>query len=146
MDLKYLAVDYHFVPTYNMKLLAGRNFSSAYATDSTNFLINETAASTLGFKTPQEAVNKELVYGGTRGRVIGVLQDFYFESLHQHIPSMILLVLPNNLNAISIKLSSADLSNSLAFVEKTWKKFLPETPFSYTFLNERFEKVPFPNV
>src|SRR5215218_5366352 len=57
MDLKYLAVDYHFVPTYNMKLLAGRNFSNNYATDSTSFLINETAARTLGWKTPQDAIN-----------------------------------------------------------------------------------------
>jgi len=141
IDLKYLAVDYHFVPTYNMKLLAGRNFSNAYATDSTSFLINETAARTLGWKTPQDAINRELVYGGTRGRVIGVLQDFYFESLHQHIPSMILLVIPNNFGNISIKLSGSDLPSSLAYVEKTWKKFLPETPYSYTFLDERFEKV-----
>jgi len=141
VDLKYLAVDYHFVPTYNMKLVAGRNFSNSYATDSTGFLLNETAVKTLGWKTPQDAVNKELIYGGTRGRVIGVLQDFYFESLHQHIPSMILLLIPNNFGSISIKLSGADLPASLAYVEKAWKKFLPETPFSYTFLDERFEKV-----
>lgn len=141
VDLKFLAVDYHFVPTYNMKLLSGRNFSNAYATDSSGFLLNETAVRTLGWKSPQDALNKELVYGRTRGRIIGVLQDFYFESLHQHIPSMILIANPNFFGNISIKLAGADLPASLAYVEKIWRQFLPETPFSYTFLDERFEQV-----
>jgi putative ABC transport system permease protein len=141
VDLKYLAVDYNFVPTYNMRVVAGRNYSNQYATDSSAYLLNETAIKMLGWKTPQEAVNKELVYGGNRGRVIGVIRDFHFESLREEIPSLVLLVNPNFYGNISIKLSPSNIPASLAFVERTWKKFLPETPFASGFLDERFERV-----
>ncbi|MDB5199417.1 MAG: macrolide export ATP-binding/permease MacB [Chitinophagaceae bacterium] len=141
IDLKFLAVDYNFIPAYNMKIIAGRNYSNSYATDSSGFIINETASGTLGFKTPSEAVEKPLVYAGNKGKIIGVAKDFNFESLHEKIPSLLLLVNRNLYNAISIKLSGGNISASIASIEKTWKKFLPETPFAYTFLDDRFAKV-----
>ncbi|HEX2606992.1 MAG TPA: ABC transporter permease [Flavisolibacter sp.] len=138
IDLKYLSVDYHFIPAFGMTMVAGRNFSPEFPTDSSSFLINETAVQLLGWKNASDAINKELVYGGAKGRVIGVVKDFHFESLHQKIAPILFSVFTGNLNGISIKLSSANMPGTLAFIENTWKNFLPETPYTYTFLDERF--------
>lgn len=141
LDVKYLSVDYNFIPTYGMKLVAGRNFSTAYATDSTNFVVNEATASAIGFKTPQDAIDKPIQYGGQKGKIIGIVQDFHFESMHQKIPSLIMAVFPNQYGRISVKLAGGNVSAPLAAVEKTWKKFLPEVPYDFNFIDEKFAKL-----
>src|SRR5215203_1503459 len=141
VDLKFVTVDYNFVPAYGMGIAAGRNFSNAYKTDSNSFVINEAATKVLGWRSAQEAINKDLVYGGQKGKLIGVVKDFHSESLHQRIPPLLFNVNANRYNRISIKLSGANIASSLGFVEKTWKKFLPETPYDYSFLDERFAQL-----
>jgi putative ABC transport system permease protein len=141
VDLKMVSVDYNFVPTYSIPVAAGRNFSRDYQEDSSGYVVNEAAVKILGWKNNQEAIGKELVYGGNKGRVIGVLRDFNFESLRQPIVPLILFANPNWLNGISIKLSGSNLPATLTFIEKTWKKYLPETPFDYSFVEDRFAKL-----
>lgn len=141
LDVKYLSVDYHFIPTYGFTLAAGRNFSPGFSTDSSGFVINAAAANAIGFKSPQDAIDKPIAYGGQKGRIIGVVQDFHFESLHQKIPSLIMAVLPNQYNRISIKLAGGNVAASLAAVERTWKKFLPEVPYDFSFIDEKFAKL-----
>jgi putative ABC transport system permease protein len=141
LDVKYLSVDYNFIPTYGLAFASGRNFSNAYATDSANFVINQSAASAIGFKSPQEAIDKPISYGGQKGKIIGVVNDFHFESLHQKIPALIMVVLPRQYGRISVKLAGGSVANALASVEKTWKKFLPEVPYDYNFIDEKFAKL-----
>ncbi|MGN6402258.1 MAG: ABC transporter permease [Flavisolibacter sp.] len=138
VDLKMVSVDYSFVPTYGIAMAAGRNFSTEYQTDSSGYIINETAVSVLGWKSPADAINKELIYGRNKGRIIGVVKDFHFESLHQKIVPLLLFTNPNFLNRISVKLSGASITASLAAVENTWKKYLPETPYDYNFIDTQF--------
>src|ERR1022692_2509230 len=66
-DIKYVAVDYDFIPTYNIPLLAGRNFSREYGTDTASFVLNESAIKALGWKTAQNAVGKDFKYGNQKG-------------------------------------------------------------------------------
>lgn len=141
-DLKNITVDYGFIPTFGMQMAAGRNFSEAFKTDRVNCIINEQAVKELGWKTPENAIGKNLTYGGIEGRVIGVVKNFHFESLHQKILPMI-FKLPNRdgLNRTSIKISGTNPQAAIAVVEATWHKYLPETPFDYTFLDERFGKL-----
>lgn len=142
--IKNISADYYFIPTYGIQMAAGRNFSKEYATDSTGYIINETAVSMLGWKSADKAVGQILQYGGVKGRIIGVMKDFHFESMHQQIIPMV-LYMPNANNGgfgnLSIKLAGDDVQAALSSVEKTWHTFLPETPFQYTFLNERFNKM-----
>lgn len=140
-DVKMVVVDYSFIPTFGIDMAAGRNFSTEYPTDSSGYILNETAAAILGWKDPSKAINQELVYGGQKGRIIGVTKDFHFESLHQKIVPLIMFSNPNFLNAISVKLSGTNIPASIATVEKVWKKYLPETPFDYSFLDTRFDKL-----
>ncbi|MDQ3278192.1 MAG: ABC transporter permease [Bacteroidota bacterium] len=141
LDVKYLSVDYNLLPTYGFQLSAGRNFSKAYATDSTSFIVNEAAVKSIGFASPQAAIDKPIQYGNQKGKIIGVVKDFHFESLHQKIPALLMAVIPNQYGRISIKLAGGDIGTSLAAVERTWKKFLPDVPYDYSFIDEQFAQL-----
>ena len=139
-DIKFVGVDEHFIPTYGMKMAAGRNFSKDYGTDSANFIVNETTVKALGWPSAQSAIGKDFKYGGTRGHIIGVVSDFHFESMHQPIVPIILLSQPSNgyFNNISIKIAGS-IPSALAHIDAVWKKYLPEVPFKSAFLDENFD-------
>ncbi len=145
-DIKYVDADYDFIPTYGIHLIAGRNFSRDYSMDTSNFILNESAIKAIGWKSPQDAIGKDFKYGGARGRVIGVMADFHFESLQHEIVPMVLInpaTTPTNssFNNLSIKLAGNNLPAAIASVENIWKKYLPELPYQYTFLDENFNKM-----
>jgi putative ABC transport system permease protein len=145
-DIKYVAVDHDFLKTYGIPIVAGRDYSRDYATDTSNFLLNVAATRVLGVRTPAEMVGKNFSYGGAKGKVIGIMGDFNFEDMHQKIVPVIFMVPPAsqmgyNFNNISIKIAGGDIPGSLEHIEKTWKRYLPEVPFGYAFLNERFNKL-----
>ncbi len=142
-DIRFLATDYDFIPTYGIQLTAGRNFSRSYATDTSNFIINEAAVKAVGWKNSQEAVGKNFNYGQFKGHIIGVIKDFHFESLHQVITPLIFVLpppAPNQTfyNNISIKISGGNIPATMDAIKNTWQKFLPDLPFQYTFLDENF--------
>lgn len=142
-DIKFVAVDYDFIPAYGIKMAAGRNFSRNYGTDTAGFVLNETAIRALGWKN-NTAVGKDFKYGDIKGHVIGVVNDFHFESMHQPIVPMILVMVPPSMgmfNNLSVKISGKDPAKSIAFLESTWKQFLPEIPFEYNFLDDNFDKL-----
>lgn len=143
-DIKCINTDYGFIPTYGIKMMAGRNFSRDFATDSNNFVINESTVSVLGWKSPENAIGKDMSYGGVKGKVIGVVKDFHFESLHQNIIP-ILMKMPsfanNSYRRVTVKIDGNHINSALATLEQTWKKYQPETPFEYSFLDERFQKL-----
>jgi len=143
-SLKMLAVDMDFAPTYQIPLAAGRNLSRDFPTDTTQaWLLNEAAVRAIGWKSADEAIGKRLIYGGRKDcYVVGVLRDFHFESLHQEIVPMIFFVprQKNNLNAISVKISG-NTPAALAHLEQVWKKFNPDFPFDYTFLDENYGRL-----
>jgi putative ABC transport system permease protein len=145
-DIKCVSIDHDFLRTYNIPIVAGRDFSRAYGTDSNAFLLNVAATKVLGMKTPQEMVGRNFSYGDVKGKVVGIMGDFNFESMHQQIVPMIMLMgsetNPNNsFGNISIKITGNDVPGSIAYLEKTWKAFLPDVPFEYTFLDQRFDQL-----
>lgn len=142
-DIKYVVVDEGYVPTYGLKMGAGRNFSKEYATDTASFIINEAAVNALVLKSPEDAIGKPFQYGGRTGQIIGVVNDFHFESLHQRIVPLVFFTVAETTNygTVSIRLAGNGMPAALAHVEKTWKQFLPEIPFDYSFLDERYQQL-----
>ena len=146
--IKYVAVDQDFVSTYSIPIVAGRNFSRNYATDTTSFLLNVAATQALGIRHPQDIIGKNFRYGKVLGKVIGVMANINFESLHQAIVPLV-LILPDDKDAanafgrISIKIAGNkdNITAALAHLEKTWKTYLPEVPFDYSFLDEKFQQL-----
>jgi putative ABC transport system permease protein len=140
-DIKYVVADENFIPAYGIKIVAGRNFSTDFGMDTSSFLINETAVKALELKSNEDAIGKQFQYGGQKGPIVGVFNDFNFESLHQRIIPLILFESrtsgANDYDNISIKVSG-NVPIALAQIEKTWKKFLPEIPYEYRFLDDRY--------
>jgi putative ABC transport system permease protein len=145
-DIKYLAADQYFIPSYGIPMVAGRNFSRDFATDTNGFVLNVAATKVLGMKTPRDLVGQRFQYGNIKGRVIGIMGDFNFEDMHQHIlPLIVVLPAPGQAGGsygnISVKIAGNNIPAALDRLEKTWKKYLPVTPFEYTFLDDRFDKL-----
>ena len=143
-DIKYVVADENFIPTYGIKIVAGRNFSKDYGMDTSSFLINETAVKALELKSNEDAIGKQFQYGMQKGTIAGVFNDFNFESLHQRIIPLVLFESRaddgSDYNNISIK-TYGNVSGALAQIEKTWKKYLPEIPYEYKFLDDRYAKL-----
>jgi putative ABC transport system permease protein len=141
-DIKFVVADEDYLSTYGVKVVAGRGFSKSFGTDTSSFLINEAAVKILGLKSPEDAIGKQFQYGGRKGQLVGVFNDFHFESLHQRILPLVMFIPQNSANygRLTVKLSG-NITAALGHLESTWKKFVPEVPFDYTFLDERFEKL-----
>lgn len=140
-DIKFVSVDYDFVPTYGIQMAAGRNFSREFGADTLSFVLNESAVKAIGW-TAQNAIGKDFKYGQKKGHIIGVIKDFHFESMHQPIVPIVLEKFTGTyFNNLSVKFSGENITASLAYLESTWKKFFPEIPYQYTFLDENFDKL-----
>ncbi|HYG17281.1 MAG TPA: FtsX-like permease family protein [Ohtaekwangia sp.] len=142
VDLKTIIVDDKFFDTYGIGMAAGRDFSKAIPTDdSLAFIINESAARALGWTDFGKAVGEDFMYADTRGKLIGIVKDFHFESLHQKIVPMIFLPRADRYNTISIAITGDNMQQGLASLEKIWKSFLPARPFGYQFVSERYAQL-----
>jgi putative ABC transport system permease protein len=142
IDIKCVVADYDFIPTYGMKMAAGRNFSKDFATDTANYIINETAVKALGWGSADKAIGKDMKYGDTQGKVIGVVKDAHFESLRQAIIPLVFYISPKNYyNHISIKVAGSNVPSAIATIESTWRHYLPEVPFEYSFVDEKFQQL-----
>ncbi|MEP1097308.1 MAG: FtsX-like permease family protein [Cyclobacteriaceae bacterium] len=149
--LPYIRVDKDFLDTYEIELVAGENFregmqvenmfdrdsSGNFITASANYIINETAAKSFGYENPADILGTVITYGPSEGRIIGIMKDFHFESLHSTIAPM-LLMYRENYRRLSLKISGNNLQNTLDFIERTWGDFEKEIPINYTFLDESF--------
>jgi len=143
-DIKFVSSDHDFTSTFGIPMISGRYFSRDYGTDTASFVINESSVKALGWKNASEAVGKDFKYGNQRGHIIGVINDFHFESMHQAIVPMIMVMFPPSqsyYNNLSIKITGNNISSALSHLEKTWKKYFPETPVDYTFLDENFDRL-----
>jgi len=144
-DINFRIADIHishdFLETFDISLEAGRNFDINFASDSTEaFILNETAVETIGWQSPLEAIDKQFLYGGRRGRVIGVVNDFNFESLHQSIAPIVFLIPDERINNVAIKIRNNSLQEVLDFLEEQWAALRPGYPFTYFFVQDNFDK------
>jgi putative ABC transport system permease protein len=139
LRVSILDADEHFLPTYQIKLLAGHNIRSG---DSANeFLINETYARALGFQQPDKALGKFLTLNGKPAPIVGIVADFHTASFHQSIGPILMAHIPDMEWGMGIRLTSTNhrisgLATTLAQIGAKWKKIDPNTPFKYSFLDE----------
>lgn len=134
-------VSHNFMDTYGIELIAGRDFNFELASDSTKaFILNEAAVKAIGWSSPEEAVNSAFNYGGREGRIIGVVRDFNFESLHQSIAPIVFLIPQNRINSVSIKIRENMREETLAYLKEQWSYWRPGYPFSYFFVENNFDE------
>ncbi len=137
IDLKTLEIDEAFFETYDIEMAVGRNFSRDIPTDdSLAFIVNEAAAKEFGWTDLNSHIDEDFQYAGRRGKLIGIVKDFHFESLHQKITPMIFLNW-GRFNVLSVRIQQGSIQESIAELEKHWNSFLPGRPFDFQFLSER---------
>lgn len=138
-EFTHAAVGYDFVETMGLELLQGRDFSKDLATDSTSYIINETALKIIAYKDP---LNQPLTFWENKGKIIGVLKDFHFQSFHEPIkPIIIRLTEQNGWGRIVVRVEAGKTKQALAGLEKICKALNPKFPFSYYFSDEEYAKL-----
>lgn len=139
--------DVNFADTYQIKMAEGRYFDENRVTDSTGFVVNEAAVRTLGIKG--NPVGQEIFrYGGNNGsgevsKIIGVVKDFNFESLHNEIRPLVLgLWRAGGFGRyVSVRIAPENIQSTIDFIEKKWLSFAGQQAFEYTFFDEDFARI-----
>jgi putative ABC transport system permease protein len=133
---QFWIIDENYLPTVGMHLVAGRNFSPEIATDSQAVIINQTLAQRLNLGT--NAVGKRINDGDGLRTVIGVVEDFNFESMRQNAVDGVAMEWGISPGIVSVKLRSADMSQVIPAVTAVWKKFNAGQPIRFTFMDQSF--------
>ncbi len=135
--------DFEFARTLGLKIIAGRDFSSSYPTDTLSaVLLNRMAATALGW-TPQQAIGKWIkntVRDSLRRRVVGVVEDFNYKSLKENIEPLVISPSLDRRVAV-IRLKAGNLQSNVELVKKAYAGAAPAYPFEYTFLDKKFEEL-----
>ena len=138
--LSVLSVDEDFIATYDVKLIAGRNFSKANPSDfGEAVILNETALTLLGFPNAESAIDQEFA-GFPAKKIIGVIKDFRQQSFQKSIAPIILFFIPWGNDYITVTIDSKDVRSGVNIVTETYKKVFPENAIEFFFLDDFFEK------
>jgi ABC-type antimicrobial peptide transport system permease subunit len=136
IQMQFVSVDYNYLDTFKMEMAEGRFFSKDFESDKTeSFVLNEAAIKSMGMNSP---VGRQFAaIGRDRSTIIGVIKNFNYKSLHSEIEPLILVMDPNWFRYACIRISSENIEETIAFLEKIWNKFSAGYPFDYTFLDDR---------
>jgi putative ABC transport system permease protein len=146
VNMQSWEVDHDYIKTLGMQIVAGRDFSTEYPSDSTAIILNEHAAKLFGFKNP---IGEEIdIFRGNVDNsidlskirtlhIIGIVKDFNWESLHETIGSLCMYLGHSN-DRISFRFNPAQTSTALKSIEKKWHSLNPDFPFEYSFLDDSF--------
>ncbi|HEU4901260.1 MAG TPA: ABC transporter permease [Flavisolibacter sp.] len=131
--------DNDFVPTYKLQLVAGRNLQSSDLTR--EFLVNESLVKRLGFKKPEDILNKEISMWDDRIKcsVVGVLKDFSNRSFRHDLAPLLVTTNITMYRQAAIKLATTNISSTMQSVKKIWEQTFPDYVYEYKFLDEKIE-------
>src|SRR5690606_11490548 len=136
-----MAIDYDFLKTYNMELIAGRTFSQDYPSDEQQgFLVNEAAVREFNWDTPEKALGKTIDREGKKGQVVGVIRDFHFADLTTAISALVMAIDRNQFSTLSIRFENENVEASITKLEQEWNRLFPEKAFEFTFLDEQLDQ------
>ncbi len=144
IQMKVSSVDYQYFDLFSLQIVEGRKFNPESDYDIGNsYLINETAANKLGWSY-EEAIDKQLVMFNMLGdsigarKVVGIVKDFHYESLHEQIKPLVMRYSPNSWG-VAVKLNTARFTETVADITTSWKKIIPEVPPEIVYLDSELE-------
>jgi putative ABC transport system permease protein len=144
--------DHDYIKTLGLKMIAGRDFSRERTTDEREaFIINQTAVKEFGFGTPELALGQRIDWEEwapadttnpvKKGKVIGVVQDFHYKSLHEKVTASVIQIYPAVNFKVAVKLRTENLPNTLAYINGVWNRFSPGYPLDLQFMDETYGKM-----
>jgi putative ABC transport system permease protein len=138
-EMRVMAVDHDFVKTLGMNVIDGRDFSSLQPSDSAGaFILNEAAVKDLNLEDPVGRPFEYTFYAAKKGKVVGVVKDFNFASVHSQIEPVVLHIFPPMYNYLCVRFDGQDQKALLGGIESTWKN-VTDAPFSMQFLDSTYE-------
>ena len=135
---RVIAVDYDYLRAYDLKIIAGRDFSKDFGTDPQAVVFNRRGIEQLGFNKPAEALGKKIDFWGQQYTIVGITENFHQQSLKETYEPLILRLIPDVRGYLSVKTTAAKAGQTINFVKAEWKKFFPGNTFEYFFLDDHF--------
>lgn len=138
------AISYGFLPLYQIKIVAGRDYG--YSDFDPNFgklhniILNESAIKLLGYKSPQDAIGKQIMNGSKKWEIVGVIHDYHQKSLRYPVEPTMLFPAYSNNSIISVKVNTSDMPSTIAAIKKTYDAFFPGNYFDYHFLDDHYNR------
>ncbi len=144
LQMQHWRVDYDYISTLDLEIIAGRGFDRKFRTDSLSVVINESAVAVLGV-TPEEALGKRVTddLGEENPRfytVIGVVKNFHYESLRENIGALGMMI-GDYSNALAVKINAGNYASTISSIEGIWKTMAPGQIFDYYFIEKSFNDV-----
>ena len=135
----YNPVDFDFIKTLKIEMAEGRGFSKEFPGDlKENFIVNEEVAKIM---EKEPAVGERFTFGDRKGVIVGVMKNFHYQSVRNKIEPLAIMVSPDNINYMLIRIPHEGISSSVKFIEATWNRVVPDYPFEYRFMDERFDRM-----
>ena len=141
--------DHDYVKTLGLRVVAGRDFSKDMATDQSEaFIINETAVKEWGYGTPEKAIGQRINWEEwepldtlnpvKKGRIVGVVEDFHYKSLHERVTASVIHIYPQVVFKVAAKMKAEGINNTIGAMTDLWNRFVPGYPLDYKFMDDTY--------
>lgn len=143
IGVRMLCADHDFLSSFGFEIMEGRTFSLDIDSDSNAFILNEAAIRKYQIEDP---IGKEVVFNYAvkkpkAGKIIGIVKDFHFASLHQEVDPLMIQIFPPFYRYVILKIENHRPNDLISEIERHWHKHLPRTPFEYYFLDSAYESM-----
>jgi putative ABC transport system permease protein len=135
--MHFFQVDHDFIPEYNLQFVTGRAFQKDMSTDNSAVIMNVEAARTFGW-TPEEALSKHI--WSERVNVLGITENFHYEGLQDAVKPVIMFLIEDDFKYLTLSVDTANLDETLAFVQSRYRELFPDMAYEYFFLDEDFNR------
>lgn len=139
-------IDHDYIETLSMNIVAGRNFSREFTSDTTSVIINQSAAREFGYLIDPVG-NFLCTYGGSQDqptsvyyKIIGIVEDFHFSNMRNSIEPLV-FTLGESRGFVSFRIEAENTANTIEILKTKWNEFAPGQPFQYSFLDDRFDRL-----
>jgi putative ABC transport system permease protein len=134
-----VGIDHDYVPAFDLKLAAGRNFDRAHTNERKSIILNRAMTDALDFKDPADAIGEKLIQRDTF-EIVGVLENYHQMSLKEAVTPLVFRFTPDYTGFYSFKIEGEKYSDALASIEGPWKEIFPGNPIDYFFLDQFFNR------
>jgi putative ABC transport system permease protein len=137
---RVIEMDHDFIPSFELKLAAGRAFSGETANEEKTVMLNESAVRQMGFAKAEDAINDQIFFWGDTFRIVGVLKNYHQESLKKSYEPMVFRYSSAPGGYYSIKFNTSDIQASISKFQDHWKELFPGNPFISFFLDDHYNQ------
>ena len=137
-EINLTLVDEDFIKNYGLHLIAGRDFRKGIADKTSALILNKATVKAFGYTNPEDIIGASFEQWGGNGKVIGVVSDFNYLSLHEDIGLLSLKIWPDQFEKITLEVQESNVKNVIANLQTKWSSLYPNIPFKYYFVDDNF--------